>query len=85
MKKSFLMVGLLVTCTLTGCQETIDGAELAIEVCECNTLANSLPDDDPGRRAEQDKCSELQKTNWEKVRGKTDQENAFNDQFPCGF
>ena len=65
--------------------EKIDGAALAKEVCDCTTKANALPSDDPNRRAEQDKCMELQKTNWEKVKGNLDEESAFNDQFPCGM
>jgi hypothetical protein len=65
--------------------ETIDGAALAQEVCECTTNANALPGDDPNRSAEQDRCSELQKTNWAKVEGDIEQERAFNSKFPCGM
>lgn len=85
MKKSIFYACILVGTSLMSCGESIDGAALAKEVCECTTKANNLPGDDPNRRAEQDKCSELQKTNWEKVKGNKEQEDAFNDQFPCGY
>lgn len=62
-----------------------DGATLAKEVCECTTKANAMPADDPNRRKEQDKCSKLQKENWDKIAGDKEQEKAFNDQFPCGM
>lgn len=85
MKKVIFSAVAIAALTLTSCGESIDGAALAKEVCECTTKANNLPGDDPNRRAEQDKCSELQKTNWDKVKGNKEQEDAFNDQFPCGF
>ena len=68
-----------------GGEEAKDGAALAKEVCECTSKANALPADDPNRRAEQDKCSKLQKDNWDKIKGDSEQEKAFNDQFPCGM
>lgn len=61
------------------------GEALAQEICDCTTAANALPGDDPDRSAEQDKCMQLQKTNWEKVKGDAEQESAFNDRFPCGI
>ncbi|MDX2359266.1 MAG: hypothetical protein QNK23_00575 [Crocinitomicaceae bacterium] len=73
------------TLMISSCGESIDGAALAQEVCDCTTAANGLPADDPNRSAEQDKCGELQRVNWDKVSGDTEQESAFNDQFPCGF
>lgn len=66
-------------------KEKVDGASLAKEVCDCYTHANGLSADDPNRTEEQNKCSELQKANWDKVSGDTEQEKAFNDQFPCGM
>lgn len=85
LKNTFLFICLFIGFTVVSCRESVDGAALAKEVCECTTKANNLSGDDPNRRAEQDKCSELQKTNWDKVKGNKEQENAFNDQFPCGF
>ena len=75
----------LLTLMISSCGESIDGAALSQEVCECFSTANGLPGDDPNRSAEQDKCTELQTTNWEKVKGNAEQEAAFNDQFPCGY
>ena len=86
--KNYLMKGLLAVGLLIvsfSCSEEIDGAALAKEVCECNEKANGLPSDDPNRRSEQDKCSDLQKSNWDKVKGNTSAEKAFNDAFPCGM
>ena len=85
MKKRFLFAIAAGILSVSSCGESIDGAALAKEVCDCTTNANGLPGDDPNRRAEQDKCMELQKTNWEKVKGDLDQEKAFNEQFPCGM
>lgn len=75
----------LAAITLSSCGESVDGAALAGEICDCYEKANGLPGDDPNRADEQKKCSELQKTNWEKVEGNSEQEKAFNDQFPCGM
>lgn len=87
MKKTFQIMTFvsMTVFALASCGEKVDGAALSKEVCDCYEKANGLPGDDPNRRAEQDKCSQLQKTNWDKVVGNVEAEKAFNDQFPCGM
>ena len=86
MKRFTVSLSMVIGLMLSSCGgEKIDGAALAKEICECSSKANNLPADDPNREAEQKKCSELQSSNWMKVKGNPDQEKAFNDQFPCGF
>ena len=86
-KINVLVLGCALTIGLVGCggEAAVDGAAVAQEICDCYSAANGLPADDPNRSAAQDKCGELQKTNWDKVAGNSEQEKAFNDAFPCGM
>ena len=87
MKKNIKSIAViaLMSLTLISCGESIDGAALSQEICDCLSVANGLPSDDENRSAEQDKCTDLQTKNWELVKGNVEQEKAFNDQFPCGY
>lgn len=87
MKKTIISILGVATLMLsmTSCGESIDGPALAKEVCECTTKSNALPASDPNRSAEQDKCTELNVSNWDKIKGDMEQEDAFNAEFPCGF
>lgn len=88
MKKTIISIlGLTaIMLSVTSCGgDSVDGAALAKEICECTTKANALPGDYPNRDAEQEKCSKLQVDGWAKVEGDPEQEKKFNGTFPCGF
>lgn len=81
-KYSILVVALAF---LASCGESANGKALAKEVCDCYTKANGLAAGEPSRADEQKKCADMQTENWKKVEGDSEQEEAFNGEFPCGI
>ena len=65
-------------------KNTVDGAALARQVCECTERTNAMKANEPNRESERKKCDELQKSTWATVKG-TDQQDAYNAIFPCGL
>lgn len=57
MKKAILVLPVIVLQASCSGSDPIKDAQ---SICDCFTKANSIPEEDPKRTLEQDKCSEMQ-------------------------
>lgn len=74
MKKLFFIPILVLFFSCGGTDPAAD----AKAVCDCFSKANGLPDEDPKRLEEQDKCSKMQLDKWTRYKN-AEEQKKFND------